>query len=171
MRTATGSRDSLKRELAVEILERFSEVQFIAHGSSMLPFIYPGDLLTVRSFGCSPPSAGDIVLCFRQGEFRVHRIVGIVRDGPSALYVLRGDALLEDDPPVRRPELLGRVASVLRRGEPCKLDSSKALRQRLLRSVVRRSSAASTLLLGWHALLLRRIPPARKSIETGAKCA
>ena len=36
-------------DLAAEVLHRFGEVRFIAHGSSMIPSIYPGDLLTVRS--------------------------------------------------------------------------------------------------------------------------
>jgi signal peptidase I len=157
MNTSAQSREWLKRELAAETLRQFSEVRFVAHGSSMLPSIYPGDYLTAKSFGSAVPHCGDIVLCRRSGEFRVHRIVNILEDGPGTSYTLRGDALLENDPPVTRVEILGRVTSLLRRGKPVDLGSVEGLCHRVLRWIVRRSGVAGALLLGWHALLAREI--------------
>jgi len=147
MQAAARPRDALKRELAAEILEQFSALRFVAYGSSMLPSIYPGDCLTVESFGSLAPSCGDIVLCRRGDQFCVHRILGISGEGADARYILRGDALLEDDPPVPLRELLGRVTSVLRRGQPLDLNQRKGISHRLLRLMVRRLNVASAVLL------------------------
>lgn len=152
MKAAPQSRYACQLELAAEILREFSEVRFVAHGTSMLPAIYPGDGLTVKSFGAEAPRCGDIVLCRRAGEFRVHRIVAILEQRPATLYVLRGDALTDDDPPVPACELLGRVTSLVRRGKPFELNSPNGIHYRLLRSIVRRSKVAVVLLLRWHAM-------------------
>jgi len=152
MNAAAPSRDTLKLELAAEILREFAEVRFVARGSSMLPAIYPGDCLTVRSFGDGAPRCGDIVLCRRGHEFRVHRVVRILGEGSATLYVLRGDALTDEDAPVRRGEILGRVTSIERRGKSLKLKGTIGVRQRALRVIVRRSKIAGALLLGWQAM-------------------
>jgi hypothetical protein len=151
MNAACPSRDSFKLELAAEILRKFSEVRFVARGTSMLPAIYPGDCLTVKSFGAAAPRCGDIVLCRRADEFRVHRIVGILEEGPAAFYVLRGEALTHDDPPIPAEELLGRVTSIARRGKSFAPNSPQRVHHRFLRSIVRRSKVATVLLLRWHA--------------------
>jgi signal peptidase I len=155
MDTTTESRFRLKRELVAETLQEFSQVRLVVHGTSMLPAIYPGDCLTVSSFGSAVPCCGDIVLCRRAGEFCVHRIVRIRENRTATWYVLRGDALPEDDPPIPGCELLGRVTSLLRRGKVFELHKAKTLHHRLLRSMIRRSEFTAALLLGWHGLLLR----------------
>jgi hypothetical protein len=157
MKTRALLRNSLKLQLAAEILQRFSEFRFVAHGTSMLPSIYPGDCLTVKAFDSALPGCGDIVLCRPAGEFRVHRLVRILKQGPTTLYILRGDALEQDDPPVPASALLGRVTCVLRRGKPRKLDSGKGLSHRVLRSMVRRSNLTSAILLGWHSMLAGKL--------------
>jgi len=169
MKIAARPRNAFKRELAVEILQRFSTLRLVAYGTSMLPSIYPGDCLTVESFGSAVPSCGDIVLCRRNGEFCVHRIASISGERTDTRYILRGDALLEDDPPIRVHELLGRVTSVLRRGKPLSLDREKGLGHRALRSMVRRLNVTSVVLLGWHGMLARKTP--RKPAEVKTECA
>jgi hypothetical protein len=170
MNSAPPSRDSLKLELAAETLLQFSEVRFVAHGTSMLPSIYPGDCLTANSFGSKVPRCGDIVLCRRAGEFRVHRIVDILDETSATLFILRGDALLENDPPVSRTEILGRVTSLLRRGKSFDLDLVKGLRHLALRSLVRRSKFSAVLLLRWNSMQAGNVWHAkslpRKSAET-----
>ncbi len=152
MNAAPQSRDSLKLELAAEILREFSEVRFIAQGTSMLPAIYPGDCLTVRSFGTKAPRCGDIVLCRRANEFRVHRIASVLEKGSAKSYVLCGDALTEADPPVSAGELLGRVTSIASLGESFKPNSPHKAHFPFLRSIVRCSKVATVLLLRWHAM-------------------
>ena len=168
-KTAGQPHDALKRELAVEILQRFSQLRFVAYGTSMLPTIYPGDCLNVESFGSAVPCCGDIVLCRRGGEFCVHRLVGISRERTYTRYILRGDALLEDDPAVLGRELLGRVTSVLRRGKPLNLEQAKGIGHRVLRSLVRRLNFASVILLCWHGTPARE--PLKKSAEARMECA
>jgi len=167
MNAAPQTREACKLELAAEILREFSEVRFVALGTSMLPAIYPGDCLTANSFGAAAPRCGDIVLRRRANEFRVHRIVAILDGGSATSFVLRGDALLEGDPPVPARELLGRVTSIERRGKPFDLNSADGIRRRLLRSVVRHSKVAAVLLLRWHAMQTRAFSHA-ESLPAGS---
>jgi hypothetical protein len=167
MKIATPSRDALKLELAAEVLREFAEVQFVARGSSMLPTIYPGDCLMVRAFGDGGPRCGDIVLYRRGDEFRVHRLVRILGEGSATIYVLRGDALTEEDAPVRGGELLGRVTSLARREKFLKLRRPIGVGQCVLRLMVRQSKIAGALLLGWHAMQERYFPGA-ESLAAGA---
>ena len=118
----------------------------------MLPAIYPGDCLTVRSFGSKAPRCGDIVLCRRAGGFRVHRIASILEKGTARFYVLCGDALTEADPPVPTGELLGRVTSIASLGESFKPNSPHKAHFPFLRSIIRCSKLATVLLLRWHAM-------------------
>ena len=155
MIAAPQSRHACQLELATETLREFSEVRFVAQGTSMLPAIYPGDCLTIRSFGAIPPRRGDIVLCRRNGEFRIHRIVSILENGPATFYVLRGDSLAHDDPPSAAGDLLGRVTSIARRGRSFDPGRPEKMPHSFLRSVVRRSKIAAVVLLRWHALRSR----------------
>jgi len=174
MNAAPETREACKLELTAEILREFSEVRFVAQGTSMLPTIFPGDCLTVESFGAEPPRRGDVVLCRRGDAFRVHRIVRILEKGPATFYVLRGDALTEDDPPVSAGDLLGRVTSLARRGKSVQLDSAQRVSHRLLRSIVRRSKIATVLLLRWHASggrdFLHAESSSARSVEARTEC-
>jgi hypothetical protein len=138
MNTATHSREALKRELVADALPQFSEARFLALGTSMLPSSYPGECL-----GPASPPRGDVVLCRQSEGFRVHRIVDVLGGRAVPLYVLRGDALLENDPPVPHSAILGRVNFVLRRGHPADIDSLRGLRHRVLRWMVCRSRVAA----------------------------
>lgn len=152
MNAAPQSRNTLHLELAAETLRKFGEIRFVARGTSMLPTLYPGDCLTITSFGSAAPDCGDVVLCRRAGEFRVHRIVGILRQASSTFYVLRGDSLTEDDPPVPACDVLGRVTALSHRGKSIELDSTGIERHRLLISIVRHSKMAVLFLLCWHTM-------------------
>jgi len=153
MTAPSNSRNAVHLELAAEILLQSSEVRFVARGTSMLPAIVPGDCLTIKSFSPGEvPSYGEALLVRRDGEFRIHRLVRVLDTTPQHIYILRGDALLQDDPPVSRSQILGRVTSVQRAGQSFPLAATSTLHQRLLRFFVRRSSAAAALLIRWHEL-------------------
>ncbi len=152
MNANTPPRNILKLELAAEVLRKFAEVHFVARGSSMLPVIYPGDCLTVKAYSDGAPRCGDIVLCRVADGFRVHRIVRILGEGLGLLYVLRGDALTDEDAPVRGGELLGRVSSVARRGKSLEFSATMGIRQRALCAIIRHSRIAVALLLRWQAM-------------------
>ncbi len=150
------SRGEIHLDLAAETLLQFSEVRFVAHGSSMLPAIFPGDCLTVQSFSDVGPRVGNVVLVRRANDFLVHRVVRILNDQLQSVYILRGDSLTQDDPPVSRIEILGRVTSLNRAGKSLQVSSQSTPAQRALRLFVRHSSFAVALLLRWNIFRSQR---------------
>ncbi len=82
----------------------------------MLPTLWPGDVLTVQSVRPEQVEPGEIVLYIRQDRFFIHRIVSTDLKRDKAFLVTRGDCMFEDDPPVDRSELLGRIVEVRRAG-------------------------------------------------------
>lgn len=92
-------------ELAAASLRASGSLTMRVWGSSMLPTIRPGDVITVRRAEIAQASAGDVVLCKRSGRFFVHRVVA--HHGHS--IVTRGDAVRASDPPVGPREFLGIV--------------------------------------------------------------
>jgi signal peptidase I len=110
------ARDESRCSLAAEALRSWGTLKVRANGVSMLPTLWPGDVLTVQSILPEQVEPGEIVLYMRQDRFFIHRIVSrdVTRD--KAFLVTRGDCMFEDDPPVGRSELLGRIVEVRRAG-------------------------------------------------------
>ena len=119
-------------------------------GSSMLPAIRPGDIVTVRSGLPARAAIGEVVLFLRESRFFVHRVVG--RRG-SAL-VTRGDALATPDPPVEPGEFLGFVVATERGRRPPAGPRQSAL-DRAAASLFRRSPFAGRLFTRLNALASR----------------
>ena len=109
-------RDQAGCSLAAEALRAWGTLRLRARGISMLPALWPGDLLTVRSVDPEQACPGDIVLCMRQDRFFVHRIVAANFTQDGAFLITRGDCMPENDPPVTRRELLGKITEVRRSG-------------------------------------------------------
>lgn len=100
-------------ELVTEVARRFGEVRFRATGVSMMPVIWPGDILTIRNCGMEEVQPGQIVLYRREKELIAHRVISI----HGNLLTTRGDSINHDDLPVRESEIVGRVVSITRRGQ------------------------------------------------------
>src|ERR1700757_218536 len=100
-----------KLSLSVEVLQRTGFVRLVALGSSMLPTLWPGDLLTIQSTTVDQIRVGDVVLFARENRFFVHRVVRSV----SKSLTTRGDAMPREDGELGGEELLGKVISVSRR--------------------------------------------------------
>jgi len=118
-------RNELKGELFRETLESSGQARLAVTGTSMLPSIWPGDVVEVRRESVAEISPGDVVLCARHGGFLAHRVVyrgaGVSpmqhgQDAHATVLITRGDALREPDRPVTPDELLGRVTAILRGG-------------------------------------------------------
>ena len=103
-----------KLNLAVETLGCRGTVRVKAWGTSMLPSLWPGDLLTIESIAHDAIIPGDIVLVLRDQRFFIHRLVETRRHENCISFVTKGDAMPNNDPPAAAPELLGRVAGVRR---------------------------------------------------------
>ena len=107
-------REDPKLALAAEMLRRCGNVQMKAWGASMLPSLWPGDLLMIQSASHYEVVPGDIVLVVRDDRFFVHRLVETRRDAECLSWITRGDGMPNNDPPVAVSQLLGRVSGVSR---------------------------------------------------------
>ena len=104
-----------KLGLAAELLRGRGTLHLKARGTSMLPSVWPGDLVTIQSVVDDEVVPGEIVLVLRDNRFFIHRLVErrLVQDCLS--WITRGDAMPHNDPPAAASELLGRV-TCFRRG-------------------------------------------------------
>ena len=111
MAVMTQARDDHKLDLATEVLRAGGNLRLQALGNSMLPSIWPGDVLCIEGkSGEIVP--GDIVLVARDGRFFIHRLI---EKGESG-WITRGDSLRQNDPPVEEVQVLGKVATIHRKG-------------------------------------------------------
>lgn len=150
MEAARPDHTAIQCELAARIVREHGCVRFCARGASMLPTIWPGDVLTI---GAAPMAAirnGDVVLVARDSGWCAHRVLSRT----ATTLITRGDALATTDPPATDAELLGRVISVERHGRELKLRAPTSV-SRLLATLLRRFDLLTKLLLHWHSLRRR----------------
>jgi signal peptidase I len=130
----------MRLELASEMLNSGRTVTIRALGSSMVPAIWPGDLLTIESAAPEEIILGDIILFLQQRRLYVHRVASVQACAAARSWTTRGDALLHDDPCVQESELLGRVRAV--RGLRGRVEPGRHVSQpaRVLSYLIARSS-------------------------------
>jgi len=161
------SRHAVCCELVSESVQISGAASLRVTGSSMLPAVWPGDVITVEQCEFSDLHPGQIVLHRKQQKLTVHRITRIASDH----LITRGDSLPCYDPPVQPSEIVGRVVRVLRDGRVISLEQSfpQRITARLLRSssvarrltvaVVRRARHAGDRMTPWFKLsILARRP-------------
>jgi hypothetical protein len=134
-------RDAAKHRLVVELIRQFGEVRLRVTGTSMLPAVWPGDILTVHRRDAAELSPGQIVLCYREQGFVAHRLVG----KHAGHLITRGDCLPYEDPPFREDEILGQVVTVLRNGRS--VDPSRNWWSSAASWILRRSDLCARLTL------------------------
>ena len=152
---ANAATHDTRLDLAAEVLHRFGEVRFIAHGSSMIPSIYPGDLLTVRSDSAADARRGEIVFFLLAGRPFIHRVMRKWPERNRVVFATRGDALPKEDPSIDASQLLGRVTHIQRRGRSIPVVAKPGPFTRAHRWAVRNSSIFARLLLAAHVLRMR----------------
>jgi hypothetical protein len=154
MAVALDSTEVTKNELAAEVLQSYRELRLRVIGSSMLPAIWPGDILSIQPCGIADASLGDIVLFTRHGRLFAHRVVS----RSSEFIVTRGDGVPEPDPPVKPGELVGRVFEIVRRGKTLRPKLRLSLGGRIAAALAGRSASAGRILTR-----LRGLPGAVRS--------
>jgi len=102
-------REAHKLDLATEILRSGGAIRLQALGTSMLPSIWPGDVLCIESKS-GEASPGDIVLVARDRRFFIHRLI----EKRDSQWITRGDSLPQNDAPVAEPQVLGKVRAIHR---------------------------------------------------------
>jgi hypothetical protein len=111
MPVMTEAREDHKLELAAEVLGSGGTIRLQALGTSMLPSVWPGDVLSIEHAPAKDMVPGDVVLVARDGRFFVHRL--IEKDNPH--WITRGDSLPQSDPPLAEAQVLGRVSLIHRK--------------------------------------------------------
>ncbi|HUJ96336.1 MAG TPA: S24/S26 family peptidase [Terriglobales bacterium] len=106
--------EQARHELAAEILRSRGSFRLRVTGLSMLPTLWPGDIVTIDSCDLDHARRGDLVLYRREERFFVHRVIGTSAD--EEFLIARGDCIAQEDPPVCSAAFLGRVTQIERRG-------------------------------------------------------
>jgi len=106
--------------------------------------IRDGEMVYVKPASEARLRTGDIVLVKSDYGFRVHRL--IQADAGRDVFITRGDCAQQDDPPVRREQILGvAVAKDVRVGRRMVRATFKGMGGRLLRGLARGQSLATKL--------------------------
>ena len=142
----------LKCALAAQVLQSFGTLRLEVTGLSMLPSVWPGDILFLDRRDMSAIAPGDIVLFARQGKLVAHRVLckTSVDDQPHA--ITRGDSMVSPDDPVSPAELLGTVQYILRDGEYLEPGEDLSFWARATSPLVRRSAWFARFLAFMHRL-------------------
>ena len=133
-----------KQQLAAEVLVRHGECSLQVLGASMMPTLWPHDMVRIVKRPFEELGVGNIVLYERNNRFYLHRLRKIIPEGSSYVLIARGDALPHNDPPLPASHVLGVLAGVRRGDQMLTLPGNPSLP---LRAVAR--------LLGWSGLLAR----------------
>jgi len=107
----TEARGDHKLELATEVLRSGGAIRLQALGTSMLPSIWPCDVLSIEPAPGKDVVPGDIVLVVRDSRFFVHRLI----EKRDCKWITRGDSLPQNDPPLAEAQVLGKVSLIHRK--------------------------------------------------------
>jgi hypothetical protein len=91
--------------LVADALHRSGYLRLRVRGESMLPTLWPGDVVEIASCSLEDIKPGEIVLALRDGCLFLHRFVSSTPNG----FKLRGDSMPGADPWFTPAELLGRL--------------------------------------------------------------
>lgn len=145
--------ESQKQNLAAEILQAGGKVRLAARGHSMLPALWPGDLLHIETTSFDQVRPGDIVLYRRWDRFFIHRVLSKSDQAESERpsLVTRGDSMTGFDAPVFPQELLGRVVSVQRTSGQCSPAPRRSKARRVFGLMLGASDRLRSIVLRWHS--------------------
>ena len=144
-------------DLVAEVVRATGSATLKVTGLSMLPAIWPGDVLTVSRVSPTLIEPDQVVLYRHNGKFTAHRVVQVAHDH----FLTRGDCVPSLDPPVTFSAMVGQVIAVSRNGRAVKFQPSPW--QRTAAWFLRHSELSIRLLLHFRAALrhLTEIPEKR----------
>ena len=146
------SADAAKCKLAEEVLRSFGNLRLRVTGLSMIPSVWPGDLLLIRRQEISQIFPGDIVLFARDGRFIAHRVMVRTDDHETTRLITRGDALPAEDPAMTAAELLGKVPLFFAPGSGSNLERGRSLGARLMAGLVSCSGRVASVFVRLHTM-------------------
>lgn len=142
-----------RQELFREILRSAGEARLAVNGASMLPAIWPGDVITVRHCEAAGLRPGEIVFYMRPEGLVAHRVVA----NSGGRLISRGDSLSDCDRPVSSADILGQVVAIERNGR--RISPAQSTWQRCVAGILRHSHFCTRVLLFLH----RRLRPSSNS--------
>lgn len=101
----------------MEVLRETGSLRMRVFGESMLPSIWPGDVITIKRQLAETFAVGDIGVFNKSDCFFAHRIERIATIRGLLHFITRGDSASENDPPFHPSELLGKVVAIQRNGQ------------------------------------------------------
>jgi hypothetical protein len=108
--------------LAADSLRDSGRLRLQVRGESMLPILWPGDVVEIASCSVDEVQPGEIVLAMREGRFFLHRF--LARAQPDS-FLMRGDSMPAPDPQFPNQALLGRLVSCARQSQVRGRDQSR----------------------------------------------
>jgi signal peptidase I len=142
---------AIKCDLAAEVLRSAGSLRLQVMGLSMLPSIWPGDMLVIERVSADAVAEGEIVLFGRNQRLFVHRVVKAAEDGST--FLTRGDAMPQPDPPVPSGALLGKVSFVVRNGRLMQPSRSLDFPKKAIAALMRNSEVAARVAVGINGRL------------------
>jgi signal peptidase len=110
-------------DLSSEILKEGNSIRFKARGSSMLPWIKDGDMLTVQPITENEIRVGQVVFYPSKGEKPVvHRVLQIRFKGAKRILLTRGDASPKSEEQIEASKVLGKVVRIHRGSKVIQLE-------------------------------------------------
>lgn len=169
MNVRPDNANALGCELAGEIVRTFGRVRVRVTGTSMIPAVWPGDVLVVERRPAEKIQRGEIAVAERSGTLMAHRVVSAapapatVAPGfnpafarPTPAVITRGDSQLFADEPLRADELLGTVVLIERGSRARQPRRALGIASRGLAAIARRSSTAARLFVRLHSIFSAR---------------
>jgi len=105
--TSLESLTTERSALAADVLRASGRLRLQVRGESMLPILWPRDVVEIASCSIEEARPGDIVLALRGGRFFLHRFLAHCH--PSG-FLLQGDSMSAPDPQFPDDTLIGRLA-------------------------------------------------------------
>ena len=140
-----------KQRLLTDVLRQFGTAKLTVAGGSMLPALWPGDVVTLESHPESELRQGQIVSYRRGGLLVTHRVHAVLRDH----IITRGDAAPHCDPPVSVSSIVGQVSWIERDGR--RIAPTHSCRQQIASWFLQRSAFCTRVMLFLHCRIAGKI--------------
>jgi signal peptidase I len=104
---------TILKELGFSLLAEGKTIRAKAEGYSMYPFISPGSTVLLGPVNEGATLVpGEIIAWKSESGFVLHRLTGMIKNGNEVRYITRGDSCLQEDQPLSREQITGRVLMI-----------------------------------------------------------
>ena len=138
--------NSIAKEIGFSLLVEGKTLRIRADGYSMFPVIKAGSFIYIEP--AAEPSPGEIIAWKRETGFVVHRLIRIIRKGDQVCFITRGDSCANEDQPVLKEQIAGKVI---------RIESSSGKRKVIRNKLISKPGYLYNILLVWFIIRLRKV--------------